>query len=240
MLAAQYAASVSLRRRPKTLDSALRMTRLYASDIQSARRWRDGMGLHPIQFRQLDVALKQLAPNAQVIEFGSGASTRYFLDKISDKRQSQTLVSFDHSQTWAYSGVDPNLDLRIRHLVQWSDSDFSQLFIDGYSLDAARPVPETALSNMRLQNAFYAIDANELPTNPGLVLLDGPNGNGRGAAFPLLRGIAQPGCLIFIDDLTSYQFEEMFSSVFSFETIARLVDPTIHPTFSFGLYRIVA
>jgi len=113
------------------------------------------------------------------------------------------------------------------------------MFRTGFDLSSSNQVSDAAATNMRLRNSFYMIEPDEIPPNVGLVVLDGPNGNGRSAAFPLLKPVLHTGALIFIDDLTSYDFESRLGMLYNYETVSKLTDSAIHPTFSFGLFRII-
>lgn len=67
------------------------------------------------------------------------------------------------------------------------------------------------------KNNFYEIKNNEITGTYDLVVLDGPNGNGRRIAFLYLINHLRNGTFVFIDDYTHYDFIERFGQLFDYE-----------------------
>jgi len=229
----------------KTRATFRGVVREFRRNIQALPRlvgWRDGLSLHPLQIRQIQEAASRIDSPVTVLEFGSGVSTGVLAHMFSSLGTTHQIVSYDHSRKWAFRGdlELEHVDVRIRPLVSWSDEEFERLFTVGYDLKTARRLTAVESEDFRISCGFYEIDPEEIPEKIDFVLLDGPNGSGRGAAFPLLRTSLRPGSYVFIDDLNAYDFERALGRVFRYETVAKLTDTQVHPTFSFGLFRVLA
>jgi hypothetical protein len=174
-----------------------------------------------------------------VLEFGSGRSTKFIESELLRAGGRGRLISYDHDLTYAYIPKTGFSEVRIRALATWKDQrSFDLLFSAGWT----RPVYPVTLSEgmeFRARNTFYEIMDDDLENVfPDLVILDGPNGNGRSAAFPLLVDNLKPGSRILIDDLDHYDFKEKMQQVLNVETLLEVRDYRIHPLYSWGLYRV--
>lgn len=180
-------------------------------------------------------ALRLLAANLpedieEVVEFGSGYST-LFLVKLFELRGESALkiTSFEHQDVFLdhlrpYLSPFPNVRLVHPKLKRLSDQEYEALFssdqpVRGYK-DMGMPVPRELYSQTRLHNVFYDMDlSKQIQGRVGLVILDGPNGNGRSIAFPLLKDVAAPPFYCLVDDITHHPFMEQMSRAFNYETI---------------------
>jgi DNA-binding transcriptional LysR family regulator len=82
------------------------------------------------------------------------------------------------------------------------------------------PVPRQLYPQTRLHNVFYDTDLlQQLQGEVDLVILDGPNGNGRSIAFPLLRGVVKTPFFCFVDDITHHPYMEQMSRVFDYDIV---------------------
>jgi hypothetical protein len=58
------------------------------------------------------------------------------------------------------------------------------------------------------KNNFYKIEESDLNGVYDIVILDGPNGNGRNFAFLHIKQYLNSGSIIYIDDYNHYDFVE--------------------------------
>jgi hypothetical protein len=162
-------------------------------------------------------------PYPRICEFGAGVSTVFL---SSYPTPGGTVDSFESVAGFAdriMGHVDPGrVRLHLRPLRVLSDGDMGALMGGIESPDAFTSMGRLAgvdeLENPRLRNAFY--DVERLGDSYDALVLDGPNGNGRSLAFPLLRERLGPGALILIDDCTHYPFIADCGRFFSFDLVA--------------------
>jgi predicted O-methyltransferase YrrM len=170
------------------------------------------------------------AGTGSIVEFGSGYSTIVINDFLRSINSAASLISFEHrkaSMREVMKHIAPRWGTayRLRQLVQFSDQ-LSQLIFCGHAnvelltVGHAPIVPVEDHDRTDLKNAFYFIDCEaDLPGTIDLVILDGPNGNGRSIAFPLLRGRMRRGSHILIDDVEDHPFIEQMGRVFDYQMI---------------------
>ncbi|MDB5053631.1 MAG: hypothetical protein JWM44_1681 [Bacilli bacterium] len=75
----------------------------------------------------------------------------------------------------------------------------------------------------QIRNAFYGeIHHVPLPKESiDVLIVDGPHGNGRSLAFPLLYSLLKKDALVLIDDFDHYPFAADLERIFSFEEMHR-------------------
>lgn len=159
-----------------------------------------------------------------VVEFGSGYSTVVLTEFLARIAPEVTLDSFEHQTAYRerlahFIPSTSKTTLRFANLTQLDEKDFEDLFLSHdpsqIILNRGMDVPEELLHNTRLQNVFYKIDFKKISMNGvSLVILDGPNGNGRSAVFPLLRNVVTQPVWMLIDDYLDYPFLAMLERVF--------------------------
>lgn len=134
---------------------------------------------------------------SRVIEFGSGRSTRFLEDINID------YVSFDDDIN--YKANFPNVLLRP---IRQTSIDFYNRMISGEEFNKNEFNTFSILETKSTQQeyCFYDIYKNDLYGKYDLVILDGPNGNGRSIAFNVIKEYIADPCYIFIDDYTHYPF----------------------------------
>lgn len=195
------------------------------------------MGLHSIQIDVLNRILQEKeAPT--IIEFGSGNSTQFFSDL--DPARIFSMDSIDHDKRYAWKGTDSRIRLSICPLKQRSQLEFDRALISGNVAEGPEGEFVEGEISFRTPRLFYDLSTVELPNSVDLAVIDGPNGNGRMLAIPALRPMLASGSHVFIDDVHHFAFEDVLSRFFSFEVVARLISPKIHPLFGFGVYKIIS
>ena len=180
----------------------------------------DGWGLSVEGFKDLyEIILNQEKKELNVLEFGSGVSTGFLVDMANLEVKKINIESYDDSEYWCFKPDEQCdfLDLKIRKLLECSDSDFAKMFLDKkYNKDlmSYRTLP----SHTRQKNCFYEILDSDLKKEMyDIIILDGPNGNGRSLAFLHLIDIIHPGCFVYIDDYDHHPFRQCLEYLFEVE-----------------------
>jgi len=203
------------------------------SDVESALRWADRRVKHTgwcISKRALRLLVANLPESIQdVTEFGAGYSTLYLAKLFELRNKALRITSFEHQQAFfdrlkAALRSFPEVRLISPGLKQLSDEEYEALFssrqpaTDYHELGV--PVPRQLYAQTRLHNVFYDGDlCQHICHETALVILDGPNGNGRSIVFPLLKGLVPVPFWCFMDDITHHPYMEELARVFNYETV---------------------
>lgn len=150
----------------------------------------------------------------RIVEFGAGAST-LFLDDFIEGNKRFTAISFENDAEYVPKGLK-HVDVKIRPLLKCSDEAFEEMFERRmYMPDKMSHYLDKPHS--RQKNCFYQVKYDDLPDVIDLMILDGPNGNGRSFAF--LRAVEhlRAGSYIFIDDYDHYDFLDKLSLFYEYE-----------------------
>ena len=148
-----------------------------------------------------------------VVEFGSDISTEFLVDLITLNNFQLNIVSFDNDKHFATKVKHNNLKLYITDLLETTDENFNLMFKQKKIDKSLFSIKKTAFSTKQ-RNCFYDIKNYMLPSSIDLVILDGPNGNGRSIAFLYLMNKMADNSYIVIDDYNHYDFIERFASIF--------------------------
>jgi spore maturation protein CgeB len=161
-----------------------------------------------------------------ILECGAGYSTLFFAKWMALNNKNIPIHSFEHNAVfWNKLSKDlqpfPNVNLVMPKLKQLSDYEYGELFVSKSPSDIYRdmghPVPIELYHQTRLHNVFYDIEADKFKLyNVNLIIIDGPNGNGRSIAFPLLRDLVRLPIYCLVDDFTHYPFLEEMQKCFEF------------------------
>ena len=205
--------------------------------IDYQQLWKNGMGLHETQFEEISKIIFNQKIQT-IVEFGSGGSTQFLTSLREHYGLSYMITSFDHNEEFAFKGSYGFLKLITRNLVNCNDEIFEKCFQEGNFLMESFTDCQEEQNNFRVKNAFYGVTPQDLPNNIDLVILDGPNGNGRSLAFPLIKNRISENCWVLIDDEDHYDFVKRCQEVFETEVIKKIKDPDIHPLFSYCLIKI--
>jgi len=173
----------------------------------------DGWGLSRKCFGNILTILNPIRTNKiNVLEFGSGMSTEFFVDLISEGYD-LNIVSYDNDIEYCTKIEHPKLKLYISELIECYDSDFISQFQNkkynrGFYFNKISEV------NTRQSNTFYDVKENDLPEIIDLMIVDGPHGNGRSIAF--LHGLNHltVDSHIVIDDYNHYDFVDKFKILY--------------------------
>jgi hypothetical protein len=199
----------------------------------------DGWGLSMPQLKQLSNIIEQIdKPVVNIIEFGSGKSTEFLSDIGLNLKKNIKITSFDDNEKYAYSGNSENVDLKIRNLVECSDSDYNKMF-ELKSFNPSVMFKKESLLSSRQKNNFYEILDGDLNGVYDLMILDGPNGNGRNISFLHIKEHLSVDSIILIDDSTHYDFMEKLSLFFEYEILYKNETGIMNQWNNGGDYHIV-
>lgn len=155
-----------------------------------------------IKFMEDEIADRPL----NILEFGSGDSTRFLVDNFSR----HNIESYDNDAKYAFK----HESVRIRDLITCDDSSYNKMFGDGiYNRELMVPHPHEVV-HTRQKNCFYDFEHDDLQKEfYDVVIIDGPNGNGRNFAFLHLMNKLRPGTCIIFDDQCDYNFKETMFNI---------------------------
>ena len=181
----------------------------------------DGWGLSKLVFSKIEEIITNTEKKEfNILEFGSGTSTKFLSDlslELKDKKIK--ITSFDNDERFMYkSKPDDNIDLKVRELIECDDEHYEKMFTEKKYLKYGMHVKRSALST-RQKNNFYDLQKNDLNNFYDLIILDGPNGNGRSISFLHLISHVKSGTLIIVDDCTHHDFIEKIGSTLNVEEI---------------------
>jgi len=173
----------------------------------------DGWGLSKKCFLDIFNIIKSLkSTTINVVEFGSGISTEFFVDLISDGYDVH-ITSFDNDEQFATKIRHNNLNLHITDLIECYDSDFDKLFQQKI-FDRRMFFKKISPVNTRQTSTFYDVSEEQLPKVINVMVVDGPHGNGRSIAFLLGKNRLLSGSFVVIDDYNHYDFVNKFQIIF--------------------------
>ncbi len=161
----------------------------------------------------------------RVMEFGAGYSTIALAHFLARCASDVHLDSFEHQRHYAdllqarVAAAGSLATVHLAPLIKLTDLDFNRAFEASdpieFFLKSGMPISAADETDTRVRNAFYQFDFRTIPERSvGLVILDGPNGNGRSIAYPLLRRALTERALILIDDYLDYPFVDDLKGVY--------------------------
>lgn len=177
----------------------------------------DGWGLSKFAFEKFYELLENDSRKIiNVLEFGSGYSTKFFSDLSDILNKDIYVTSFDNDPIYMYSDKsNPRIKVNLRRIEETDDDSFEKMFDDKkYN----KSVMRLKTSN-HFRNQFYILEQNDLNGIYDYILLDGPHGNGRSLAFIHIIGHVNSNTIIFIDDSTHYDFEGHLLKIFDADKI---------------------
>lgn len=159
-----------------------------------------------------------------IVEFGAGYSTVVLADFLTQVSPGTCLDSFEHQKTYSdrlMAHLPPKARIRLHccELLQVDDQVFGELFSSSQPyadfVASGAPIPAQRQHETRLRNTFYRYNFRQFaPQSIDLIILDGPNGNGRSLAFPFLKHAVKLPAWLLIDDYLDYPFLHDLQRVF--------------------------
>ena len=176
----------------------------------------DGWGLSELAMRKIREVIDGIDNTTiKVVEFGSGKSTEFLIDLDVEHKKDILITSFDNDPNYAYKTKEGDgVDLHIRHLVECNDSEFESMFNEK-KYDKELMVTKKSPLTTRQKNNFYDIKEGDLNGYYDLMILDGPNGNGRNISFLHMKRHLRTGGYVLIDDFNHYDFVDRFLEIFN-------------------------
>jgi hypothetical protein len=187
-------------------------------------RYNIGAGLNKIVYVKLLEILDIFDDKIRVLEFGSGMSTYFFIDYKNTYNKDLEIVSFDDSNEWCCKSTDKCLKLCLRKLIECNEQDYNyqiekQIFNRKLFYNKLTPL------TWRQRNNFYDIQENDIEGLFDIVIIDGPNGNGRNLAYNFIQEHIKQGTIIVLDDFDGrdnefdYKFVEILQSYFDVDIL---------------------
>jgi len=181
----------------------------------------EGWGLSKIGFEKIyEGLMNHECDDLNVVEFGSGTSTKFFLDINEKTNKKINIFSFDNDPNFSFKPdkTYDNLKLNIIDLVDFSDDHFNKMFINKEYFPQFANLKNTPV-HTRQRNTFYNVRNLQLPEQIDYLLLDGPHGNGRSIGFLHTYKKLNSKSLIFIDDHTHYPFLDDLKKLIDIEIL---------------------
>lgn len=184
----------------------------------------DGWGLSRLAFQQIYgiIATNKKSP-FRIIEFGSGISTQFLVDcALRNASKKIEILSFDNDPEYIFKPKDNYdfLKILLRNLLECDDEQYNHMFSEKKYLRELMHCKHSPLSTKQ-KNNFYDIRDGDITGYYDLMILDGPNGNGRNIAFLHMNNHLQKGSYVLIDDFTHYDFIERFKSLYTAKEVYR-------------------
>jgi predicted O-methyltransferase YrrM len=181
----------------------------------------DGWGISLLGFTKLLELIKNNNnEELNVLEFGSGISTMFLSDVVSNNIKKLKITSFDNDINFMYKKLDTDnhIKLLVRELVECDDINYQKQF-ENKKYDITLMHTKKSALEVSQKNNFYNVQENDLDGEYDLIIIDGPNGNGRNLSFLHIQNYVKNGTIIFIDDYNHYDFLEKCQSLFKTELI---------------------
>lgn len=207
-------------------------------------KYKCGSGLDKIALQKLFDILNGFKGNIQILEFGSGQSTQFLVDYKLYTNKNINIDSYDNDTKYCFQNSKEYnfLNLKITELISCSDEHFNKQLeekkYNGEYFTKHELLPYNHPKFWRQRNCFYDIKSDELDKKYDLIIIDGPNGNGRNIAYLHLQNCVKPGSIIFIDDFNAsdgdyeYKFIENLKNLLNVEEIETFIND--NPSWEFG------
>jgi len=154
-----------------------------------------------------------------ILEFGCGFITDLLIYIQQDKNYNIILDSFTHP-TSQYKSIHDFHSVKKRQLLTCSDSSYNRMF-SSQKYNSNYMVKSQRNPNYKMQNTFYEINNNDLKDNYDIVIIAGPNGNGRDISFLHIKNKIKKGGFIMLNQLDRYisveTKDEFFKTVVAFQ-----------------------
>jgi hypothetical protein len=130
------------------------------------------------------------------------------------------------------------LNLKIRNLLECDDKTYEEMF-KNLEVNITKLHKKTTPLSSRQKNNFYEILPGDITGNYELMILDGPNGNGRNFSYLYAKNHLKIGSVILVDDYNHYDFMDRLSLLFEFELLYENHGGGLNQWETGGNYKIV-
>ena len=222
----------------------------------NVEKYRSGPGLDVYALQHLYNCLENKGSDEtskiNILEFGSGFSTQFLVDYAQYSRKKIHIDSFDNDAKWCFQEADkyPFLNLNVAPLLSCNEDDFNKQMnnktYDNTCFNTHISLPYEHPKYWRQRNCFY--DVKNLKKNYDLVIVDGPNGNGRSISYLHIKDRVHKGSHILIDDHNSkdgdfdYKFVEYLKNIIPVKEIythENNINPSWETGVNFAFFEVV-
>ncbi|MCS1352210.1 hypothetical protein [Mechercharimyces sp. CAU 1602] len=166
----------------------------------------------------------------QFLELGGGASTLFWKTICEDGSIPVRVTTMDHRREWA-SLLAQNTAYREEIQIKWcalkqvNEEEWEELFSQPQRAEekwreCGHPLKASRYDFVTINNTFY----QEIPLSCDridVLIVNGPHGNGRSLAFPLLYSKLDAGSLILINDFDRHPYLQDLERLYRYEEIYR-------------------
>jgi hypothetical protein len=144
----------------------------------------------------------------------------FLSDVVINNIKKLKVTSLDNDINYMYKKSDNEdyINLLVRDLVECNDTNYIKQLNDK-KYDKSLMYKKKSDLTPTQKNNFYDIQEDDLVGFYDIIILDGPNGNGRNLAFLHLQKHVKEGSIIFIDDYNHYDFLERCQSMYDTEIL---------------------
>tara|TARA_R110000824_G_scaffold143221_1_gene310827 strand:+ start:344 stop:1021 length:678 start_codon:yes stop_codon:yes gene_type:complete len=166
----------------------------------------NGIGLSKTCFKKL-YSILESKENINILEFGSGFSTKFLIDYRLHSNKNIQIDSFDNDINYSYKNTNNYdfINVNVLPLVSCTEDKFNLLFnkekkYNNSYFSIHKSLPPNHPKYWRQRNTFYNITDQLDNKLYDIVLIDGPNGNGRNIAYLHMLNKLNKNAYIVIDD----------------------------------------
>ena len=154
-----------------------------------------------------------------ILEFGCGFTTDLLIYIKHDKKYNINLDTITHTIS-KYKSNEEFHSIKKRQLLTCSDSKYNRMFSSQkYNSSFMVKCQKNPLD--KTSNAFFEIKKDDLKDNYDIIIIAGPNGNGRDISFLHIGDKIKKGGFIMINQLDRYisveTKDEFFKTVVAFQ-----------------------
>ena len=195
-------------------------------------KYKSGAGLDIVALEELFKLLEKNRKNEiNILEFGSGFSTQFLVDYKLYSNKNISIDTYDNDAKYAFNNKNNYsfVNVNICPLISTNSCNFEkQLYEKKYDrnlFQIHKSLPYGHPKFWRQRNCFYDLDEEKLKGNYDLVIIDGPNGNGRNISFLYIQNRVSSGSIIFLDDYDGrdgnfdYDFEKNLTNILNVKEI---------------------
>ncbi|WP_149453535.1 hypothetical protein [Pasteuria penetrans] len=166
----------------------------------------------------------------QIVELGGGQSTLFFQSLLKLELLDICVRTLSHhrenveSLKGTLEDGEGRIQVHLLPLQQVTDVERKLLFAEpDLAMERwptlGHPLLAREYHNYTIKNVFYGNlhTLNWESNGVDILIVDGPNGDGRGLAYPLLTPFLREGSLVLIDDFDHYPFLDDLRSIFVVE-----------------------
>ena len=229
---------------------------MYKLIYMDLNKYKSGPGLDFLALQHLYNYLENKdndeSSEINILEFGSGFSTQFLVDYKEYSGKNIYIDSFDNDPKWCFQHANkyPFLNLNVEPLLSCNENDFNRQMsnkeYDRTCFSKHISLPYGHPKYWRQRNCFY--DVKELKEHYDLVIVDGPNGNGRSLSYLHFKDKVSKGSYILIDDHNSrdddfdYKFIEYLKNIIPVKEIyihENKTNPSWEHGVNFALFEVI-